>query len=109
MHKMPNSPTSRANSASPQQEESPWRISRLPGSVITFASFDPSAATGSSEDTNETGMRKLSLNEELCRPKRVVIETSPDGRSTWRFIPKARWEEGIENEGKWPRVVDVCG
>lgn len=108
MHRMPESAPSHSNRSSAQPEESPWRISRIPGSVITFASFDPTTAS-STVDESEAAMRKLSLNEELCRPKRIVIETSPEGRSTWRFVPKARCEEGVENEGMWPRVVDVCG
>ncbi|KAJ7262165.1 hypothetical protein B0H12DRAFT_1217556 [Mycena haematopus] len=54
-------------------------------------------------------MRTLSLNEELYRPKRVVIETTCSGESSWRFVPKARWEEGVLDEGSWPRVIDLCG
>ncbi len=71
------------------------RITRVPGSTLVFASFDPGAASGD----RLFAFRKLTLNEELCRPKRVVVETGPDGKSTWRFVPKARMEEGVDNEG----------
>ncbi|EJD03099.1 uncharacterized protein FOMMEDRAFT_146791 [Fomitiporia mediterranea MF3/22] len=83
------------------------KVARHTRSTIRFASFDPATASG--DHTNASAFRKLTLNEELCRPKRVVIETAPDGRSTWRFVPNARREDGVENEGIWPRVVDVCG
>ncbi|KAH8119230.1 hypothetical protein DFH11DRAFT_1686161 [Phellopilus nigrolimitatus] len=109
---MPMTPPSQSSSSSSstvtnELDTANGNISRQPGSIITFASFDPATATN--DFTNAYAFRKLSLNEELCRPKRVVIETTPDGQCTWRFVPKARWEEGVENEGAWPRVVDVCG
>ena len=109
---MPSTPTSaRGNGlGSGTQEKSEtmhdWKIARQPGSAIAFASFDPGTATG---DHHVHAFRKLSLNEELCRPKRVVIEDLPGGKCTWRFVPKARLEEGVENEGAWPRIIDVCG
>ncbi|KAI5123657.1 hypothetical protein M0805_001687 [Coniferiporia weirii] len=109
---MPTTPTSRTGSSSSpgganELDSSTWKIFRQPGSVIAFASFDPATATG--DQINASAFRKLTLNDELCRPKRVVVETTPDGQCTWRFVPNARWEEGVENEGSWPRTVDVCG
>ncbi|EMD37912.1 hypothetical protein CERSUDRAFT_136845 [Gelatoporia subvermispora B] len=79
------------------------RLLRVPGSRLSFASFDPltaftrDASHGRSDDT--------------YRPKRIVIETlpGPAGESFWRFVPRARTEEGVEDEGRWPRVVDICG
>ncbi|KAJ7497305.1 hypothetical protein FB451DRAFT_1335525 [Mycena latifolia] len=86
----------------PQQ---PLRLLRRPSSTLSFASFDPRAASGD----HGWDLRGLSLNEELYRPKRVVIETTCSGESSWRFVPKARWDEGVTNEGEWPRVIDICG
>ena len=83
------------------------RISRHPDSMIRFAEYDPATATG--DPTGAYAFRNLSLNEELCRPKRVVIEFMPNGSCTWRYVPNALWEDNVENEGTWPRVVDVCG
>jgi hypothetical protein len=84
----------------------PARLLRLPGSKLSFATFDPHAASGSQDVPN---LCTLSLNEELYRPKRIVIETLPSGESFWRFVPKARLEEGISDEGKWPRIIEICG
>ena len=83
------------------------RIARHPDSMIRFAEYDPATATG--DPTGAYAFRNLSLNEELCRPKRVVIEFMPNGSCTWRYVPNALWEDNVENEGTWPRVVDVCG
>ena len=83
------------------------RIARHPDSMIRFAEYDPATATG--DPTGAYAFRNLSLNEELCRPKRVVIEFMPNGGCTWRYVPNALWEDNVENEGTWPRVVDVCG
>ncbi|KAJ4002039.1 hypothetical protein F5050DRAFT_1802617 [Lentinula boryana] len=84
----------------------PDRLLTFSKSSLSFASFNPRTAT-SSHSTPDA--RKLSLNEELYNPKRVVIERSPTGESFWRFVPKARTDEGVIDEGDWPRVVDVCG
>ncbi|KAE9411507.1 hypothetical protein BT96DRAFT_968929 [Gymnopus androsaceus JB14] len=53
--------------------------------------------------------RKLSLNDDLHNPRRVVIEASPNGESFWRFVPKAHRDDGVNDEGDWPRVIDICG
>ncbi|KAJ3896281.1 hypothetical protein GG344DRAFT_36893 [Lentinula edodes] len=82
------------------------RLLTFSKSTLSFASFNPRTAT-SSQLTPDA--RKLSLNEELYNPKRVVIETSPTGESFWRFVPKARIDEGVVDEGDWPRVIDICG
>lgn len=86
----------------------PRRLHQVPGSRLSFASFDP--LTASSRD-DITRFGNSSLNNELYRPKRVVIETPPDRDSTsfWRFVPRARREWGVEDEGTWPRVIDICG
>ncbi|THH07495.1 hypothetical protein EW145_g3331, partial [Phellinidium pouzarii] len=103
----PLAPAAYSPGAPNDLDSSTWNISRQPGSTISFASFDPATASG--DHTNFYAFRKLSLNEELCRPKRIVIETAPDGRCTWRFVPNAHWEAGVDDEGVWPRNVDVCG
>ncbi|KAL0957228.1 hypothetical protein HGRIS_001042 [Hohenbuehelia grisea] len=84
----------------------PARLLRLPNGSLAFASFDPRTATSCSHSPD---VRKLSLNEQLYRPKRVVLETLPNGETFWRFVPKARWEEGVLDEGAWPRMVNICG
>ncbi|GLB37062.1 putative zinc finger, C3HC4 type (RING finger) [Lyophyllum shimeji] len=76
------------------------------GSILSFASFDPHTA---SPHIKSPALDDRSLNEKLYRPKRVVIEITPSGVSTWRFVPSARREEGVPDEGTWPRVVNVCG
>lgn len=83
----------------------PDRLLRLPHSKLSFASFDPRAASSH----HDLDFRKLSLNEALYQPKRVVIETAPTGESAWRFVPKAQRDEGVLDEGRWPRVIDICG
>ncbi|KAJ7346628.1 hypothetical protein DFH08DRAFT_700878 [Mycena albidolilacea] len=83
----------------------PLRLLRRPSSTLSFASFDPRVASAD----HGWDLRSLSLNEELYRPKRVVIETTCSGESSWRFVPKARCEDGVLNEGSWPRVIDLCG
>lgn len=82
------------------------RLVRVPGSTLIFASFDPKTASAAPYVPE---LPKLSLDEELCRPKRIVAETAPNGDSSWRFVPKARWEDDVVDEGAWPRVVDICG
>ncbi|KAJ7096313.1 hypothetical protein C8R44DRAFT_644127 [Mycena epipterygia] len=83
----------------------PHRLLRRPSSTLSFASFDPRVASAD----HAWDLRSLSLNEELYRPKRVVIETTCSGVSSWRFVPKARRDEGVADEGQWPRVIDICG
>ncbi|KAJ7462319.1 hypothetical protein B0H11DRAFT_2160178 [Mycena galericulata] len=85
--------------------DQPKRILRRPSSTLSFASFDPRVASGD----RGWDLRDLTLNEELYRPKRVVIETTCSGESSWRFVPKARWDADVVDEGQWPRVIDICG
>ncbi|THV05040.1 hypothetical protein K435DRAFT_826551 [Dendrothele bispora CBS 962.96] len=81
------------------------RLLRFPSSRLSFASFHPLTAT-SNQDTD---FRKLSLQDDLCKAKRVVIETTPTGESYWRFVPKAQLDQGVSDEGQWPRLVNLCG
>jgi hypothetical protein len=83
----------------------PRRVLRQANSQLNFASFDPQTAAPHMSLPN---LANLTLKDELYRPKRIVIETSPSGQSTWRFVPKAQFEPGVENEGTWPRVIDYC-
>lgn len=84
----------------------PTRLFRRLNSQLNFASFDPRTAA---PDSSIPNLDKLSLKDELYRPKRVVIETTSLGESTWRFVPKAQLEPGVENEGSFPRLVNYCG
>lgn len=84
----------------------PDRLLRRPNSTLFFASFDPRAASAQQDIPD---IRKLSINEELYKAKRVVVETAASGESFWRFVPKARRDEGVLDEGQWPRVIDICG
>ncbi|CAK5265773.1 unnamed protein product [Mycena citricolor] len=86
----------------PQQ---PGRLLRRLSSSLSFASFDPRVASSH----HALDLRTLSLNEQLYRPKRIVIETTSSGESCWRFVPNARRDPGVPDEGQWPRVVDICG
>ncbi|KZP03364.1 hypothetical protein FIBSPDRAFT_845039 [Athelia psychrophila] len=83
----------------------PGRLLRHPGSRLAFASFDPTiahpGASNAAQNTNH--------GVENYRPKRIVVETSPQGASFWRFVPRARREDGVPDEGVWPRVVEVAG
>ena len=83
----------------------PSRLLRDPASQLHFASFDPFAAR---QDDGADRLRNLSLNEQLYRPKRVVVEITPTG-SFWRFVPRATKDDSLKNEESWPRLVDVCG
>jgi hypothetical protein len=83
----------------------PSRLLRDPASKLYFASFDPFTAR---QDDGADRLRNLSLNEQLYRPKRVVIEMTPT-RSFWRFVPRVTKDDGLKNEEHWPRLVDVCG
>jgi len=83
----------------------PARLLRLSNSTLSFAAFDPRTASG----TESPDFRGLSVDEQSYRPKRVVVETTPTGESFWRFVPKARLLDGVQDEGKWPRTVDICG
>ncbi|KAG1862566.1 hypothetical protein DFJ58DRAFT_725404 [Suillus subalutaceus] len=82
------------------------RLLRAPDSRLSFASFDPRTALAG-EDIPD--LHKLSIGEDLPPPKRIVIETTPKGTSFWRFVPKARLDGGVRDEGFWPRVVEICG
>lgn len=84
----------------------PQRLLRYSTSQISFASFNPLAATSQADLPD---FRKLSLQEELYNAKRVVIETNASGGSFWRFVPRAYLDEGVMDEGAWPRVVNLCG
>lgn len=87
----------------------PSRLLRLPTATLSFASFDPRTAY---VDGNK-GFPNLPADgqSEHYRPKRIVIETTPNGENFWRFVPRARKEDGVWmlDEGTWPRVVEICG
>ncbi|KAF9222556.1 hypothetical protein BS17DRAFT_880975 [Gyrodon lividus] len=82
----------------------PSRLLRFPDSRLSFASFDPKTA-----HVEEPDIQKHGTTETIAPPKRIVIETTPKGASFWRFVPRARLEEGAQDEGAWPRIVNICG
>ena len=81
----------------------PARLLSDPNSKLSFASFHPRTASSHQDP------RKLSTREELCSSRRIVIETLPSGESFWRWVPRAKGVENVEDEGQWPRVVEICG
>ncbi len=84
----------------------PARILREKGASISFAAFDPLAATGTSMHR-----RKPRAPDFETTPKRIVIEIPPlgsRGPPRWRFVPRARRAPGVEDEGGWPRKVMLC-
>jgi hypothetical protein len=85
------------------------RLLRHRNSTLSFASFDPHVA--SFRDPAAHGISGLSLTEDTdkCRPKRIVIENVPGHGSFWRWVPSARKQEGVNDEGSFPRLIDLCG
>ncbi|KAJ3570370.1 hypothetical protein NP233_g4453 [Leucocoprinus birnbaumii] len=83
----------------------PSRLLRTPGAKLSFAGFDPLTACS----LGASDILKPSSNAEMYRPRRVVIETTPFGECTWRFVPSAKRESGVADEGEWPRNVNLCG
>ena len=81
------------------------RLLRHPNSTLSFAAFDPYLAT--SRDPSD--LSNLSLDDDRCRPRRIVIETVPGRGSFWRWVPSARKQEGVDDEGIFPRLIDICG
>ncbi|KAK2463277.1 hypothetical protein APHAL10511_004932 [Amanita phalloides] len=84
----------------------PERLLRLPGSTLHFAAFDPLAATARQDIAD---IRRLSVKDNSCRQRRIVIETAPSGDSFWRYVPNARLDDGVGDEGTWPRAINICG
>lgn len=81
------------------------RILRSPGSQLLFANFDPYIAI----PQEVVDLANLSLQDDGCRPKRIVIEIVPGRGTFWRWIPSARKQADVENEGEFPRIVLICG
>ena len=81
------------------------RILRSPESQLLFASFDPYIAI----PQEVVDLANLSLQDDSCRPKRIVIEIVPGRGTFWRWIPSARKQADVENEGEFPRIVLICG
>ncbi|KAI6135687.1 hypothetical protein EV401DRAFT_1844052 [Pisolithus croceorrhizus] len=84
----------------------PSRLLRFADAKLHFASFDPKTAF---VDRQEPDIHKLNITDTLPPPKRVVIESTQKGASFWRFVPRARLEEGAPDEGFWPRLINICG
>ncbi|KAI6046023.1 hypothetical protein EDC04DRAFT_3086515 [Pisolithus marmoratus] len=84
----------------------PTRMLRFLDAKLHFASFDPKTAL---VDGQEPDIHRLNITDTLPPPKRIVIESTHKGASFWRFVPRARLEEGAQDEGFWPRLIDICG
>lgn len=84
----------------------PSRLLRFVDAKLHFASFDPKTAFA---DEQEPDIHRLNITDTLPPPKRVVIESTQKGVSFWRFVPRARLEEGAPDEGFWPRLINICG
>lgn len=78
----------------------PSRVLRHPDAKFLFASFHPLTASNVQPHHAHDGSSK---------PRRIVIEAHPNGISQWRFVPRARLAEGVDDEGPWPRLVDFLG
>ena len=90
----------------------PTRLLRLPTSTLSFASFDPHTAyVDGTKGFPNVGQLSPDEQNEHYRPKRIVIETTPNGERFWRFVPRARKVDsvGMQDEGIWPRVIEICG
>ncbi|CAL1707578.1 unnamed protein product [Somion occarium] len=81
------------------------RLLSTPDAKLSFATFHPRTAAAF-----QSGQpHKLSTQDELCNSKRIVIETVPGGESFWRWVPRARGVQSVEEEGHFPRVIEICG
>ena len=76
------------------------RLLSSPDAKLSFASFHPRAAGHSS---------RMTTQDVLCTSKRIVIETLANGESFWRWVPRARGVQSVEEEGRFPRVIEICG
>jgi hypothetical protein len=97
--KMPSSPAS----AHSDEDEHARKLCKFPGSRLIFANYDPGS------DVHVSAFDRLSLQERANRSTRIAVEIPPNGACIWRFVPRANWEEGVRDEGIWPRQVNVCG
>ena len=83
----------------------PQRVLRHPASKLSFGTFDPHTAAPYHDPTPTNASERLKQSG----ARRVVLETFPDGSSSWRFVPNAHFE-GVTEEGtQWPRMIDICG
>jgi len=86
----------------------PDQKSRILGSenaVLAFATFDLVAGPVTLGPERE----KMPGLLEYLSKRRVAIEMRPTGDFIWRFVPNAELCDGVEDEGPWPRIVDLCG
>ncbi|KAH9928227.1 hypothetical protein B0H21DRAFT_826329 [Amylocystis lapponica] len=81
----------------------PKRLLRHPSSKLLFASYNPLTAT--------PRVPGLSAQHQPYNSKHIVIEITSGSTDTysWRFVPRAHQAEGIEDEGLWPRDIEICG
>lgn len=83
----------------------PSRSLRSPASCLLFATYDANTACGALP-----GIGIILGTAKGDSKRRVVIETDAATRTcSWRFVPAAKIEPGVEDEGIWPRLVNFCG
>lgn len=85
------------------------RLLKSPSTVLCFATFDALTANSGCTEGDQTESRN-STHRSSLHSKRIVIETDVNtGICTWRFVPRAPSFPGSEDEGTWPRLVQLCG
>lgn len=82
----------------------PQRLLRHPSARLSFASFDPHTVAPLQDPSPANAAERIKQSGS----RRVVFENFPNGSSSWRFVPNPHFE-GVDEEGVWPRVVDICG
>ncbi len=84
----------------------PERILRHPGSILSFANFNPLTATGRVDIPS--GPPPQTFHPPTTSGW-IVVETIPGGGIHWRAVPEADFAPGVNDEGVWPRLVSICG
>jgi hypothetical protein len=102
---MPNPPSILRTFGALDQSQLP-RLLRSPKSTLLFATFDPRPDCAAINNSNG---HVLPVDEQSYHGRRIVVETLPTGESFWKFVPGARLNDGAKGEGRWPRVIEICG
>ena len=76
----------------------PLQILQHANSQLFFISYDPLTASKHGNPTVDNIMFDC-----------IVVEVQPNGIKTWKLVPHATRALGVTDEGKWPRVIDICG
>jgi hypothetical protein len=87
----------------------PSRVLHDTENSLSFAIYDAHTARNDLDDSQMPDLDNPSVRDELCKGRRIVIETTPSGDSTWRYVPRAHLLHGVQDEGIFPRLVIYCG